>query len=73
MAQLVSRGLDRQVALRAMTLEPAHAIGMGDRLGSLEAGKRADLLIFDGDPFETTTKLQAVMLAGQIVHGELNQ
>ena len=72
-AQLVSRGLDRQVALRAMTLEPAHAIGMGDRLGSLEAGKRADLLIFDGDPFETTTKLQAVMLAGQIVHGELNQ
>ncbi|MEO0649397.1 MAG: amidohydrolase family protein, partial [Planctomycetota bacterium] len=71
--ELVAYGLDRQTALRALTLEPAHAIGMGERLGSLEAGKRADLLIFDGDPFETTTKLQAVMLAGKLVHGELNQ
>lgn len=72
-AKLVAYGLDRQVALRALTLEPAHAIGMEDRLGSIEAGKRADLLIFDGDPFETTTQLQAVLLGGEVVHGELYQ
>ncbi|MHC4263685.1 MAG: amidohydrolase family protein [Planctomycetota bacterium] len=71
--ELVAYGLDRQVALRALTLEPAHALDMGDHLGSLEAGKRADLLIFDGDPFETTTKLQAVLVAGDLVHGELYQ
>ncbi len=71
--QLVAYGLDRQVALRAMTLEPAEAIGMGHAIGSIEAGKRADLLIFDGDPFERTTKLQAVLLGGKLVHGELYQ
>lgn len=70
---LVAYGLDRQAALRAMTLEPAHAIGLGDELGSIEAGKRADLIIFDGDPFETTTRLKAVLLGGQLVHGELYQ
>ncbi|QDU65059.1 amidohydrolase family protein [Engelhardtia mirabilis] len=72
-AHMVAYGLDRQVALRAMTLEPAEALNVGALVGSIEAGKAANLLIFDGDPFEAQTELTAVMLEGEIVHGELDQ
>ena len=68
---LVAAGLDRATALRAMTLEPAELIGLGERLGSLSEGKDANLLLFDGDPFEATSSLKAVMLEGEFVHGEV--
>lgn len=71
--QMVAYGLDRQTALRAVTLEAAEALGVADRVGSLDAGKAANLLIFDGDPLEPQTELLAVMLDGAIVHGELEQ
>jgi hypothetical protein len=72
-ARLVTFGLDRQAALRAVTLEPALAIGLGERLGSIEVGKDANLLIFDGDPFEPSTTLDTVLLEGRVVHGEFQQ
>ncbi len=70
-ARLVRFGLPAQSALRALTLEPAQVLGMQDRIGSLEVGKRANLIVFDGDPFGATTKVSAVILDGNIVHGEL--
>ena len=70
---LVAQGLDRQAALAAMTLEPAHVLGLEERLGSLDTGKDANIVLWDGDPFEPQTKIKAVMLEGQVVFGELEQ
>ena len=70
--ELIGAGLSREAALRAMTLEPAEMIGLGERLGSLSAGKDANILFFKGDPFEPGTKIEAVMLEGEIVSGEVN-
>ncbi len=55
-----------------MTQEPADLLGVGERVGSLDSGKDANLLILNGDPFETSTRIQAVMLEGRIVFGEVN-
>jgi len=70
--ELVGAGLDRQTALRALTAEPAALLGVGDRLGTLEKGKDANLVFLSGDPFEPATKIQAVMLDGRFVFGEVN-
>jgi len=70
--EIWAAGLDRQVALRAVTQEPADLLGVGERVGSLDAGKDANLLILRGDPLETGTRVQAVILEGRIVFGEVN-
>jgi hypothetical protein len=70
--EIVAAGLDRDVALRAMTLEPAELLGLGERIGSLEAGKDANLIFLSGDPLDVGTKIEAVMLEGRIVHGEVD-
>jgi imidazolonepropionase-like amidohydrolase len=71
--EVVAYGLDRQVALRAVTLEAAGVLGLEERLGSLEKGKDANLLFLSGDPLEPTTRIEAVMLEGRFVHGEVQQ
>ncbi len=60
----VANGLPWNDALAAMTIEPAKIWGVADRLGSLEAGKRADLVIWDGDPLEVTSFPERVFLDG---------
>lgn len=70
--EMVAAGLDRKTALRAVTLEPAELLGVEKHVGSLEKGKDANLLFFSGDPLEPSTKLEAVMLDGKFVHGEVN-
>jgi hypothetical protein len=70
-AELVAAGLDRDAALRALTLEPAGVLGVDARLGSLDAGKDANLVFFDGDPLEPGTRVKAVMLEGRVVFGEV--
>ena len=67
---IVAAGLDRQVGLRAATLEAAEVLGMADRVGSLEVGKDANLIFFEGDPLEPSSRLRAVMLEGEFVQGE---
>lgn len=69
--EMVGYGLDRETALRAMTLEPAELMGVGDRVGSLTVGKDANLIFFEGDPFEPGTRVKAVMLEGEFVSGEV--
>jgi hypothetical protein len=65
---VVRFGLPRDVALRALTLEPAEVMGVAERLGSLEAGKDANLILFDGDPFQPETRIQMVILEGKNVY-----
>lgn len=69
--EIVSAGLPREAALRALTLEPAEMLGLSDRVGSIDVGKDANLLFFEGDPLEPSSKLKAVMLEGRFVHGEV--
>jgi len=70
---LVSAGLDRDVALASVTLEAANVLGLGERLGSLDQGKDANIVLWNGDPFEAGTEVKAVMLEGEFVHGEVDQ
>lgn len=60
----VAYGMDKQDALRAITIEPAEIFGVADRLGSLEPGKSATLFVCDGDPFETKTNVKHVFIGG---------
>ena len=70
--EVVNAGFSRELALRALTLEPAALLGVDDRLGSLEKGKDANLVFFSGDPLQATSRVQAVMLEGRLVFGEVN-
>jgi imidazolonepropionase-like amidohydrolase len=58
-------GLPKEEALRAITLYPAQIFGVDDRLGSLEPGKSASLILTDGDPLEIRTNIRAVFIAGE--------
>jgi imidazolonepropionase-like amidohydrolase len=64
----VREGLPYDAALRAITLNPAEIIGVADRVGSIEAGKDADLVVFDGDPFAVATKVKQVFINGETVY-----
>lgn len=63
----VSYGLDRAKALRSLTKKPAQILGIADKVGSLKKGKNADLVLFDGDPFEYTTHVSSVVADGKVV------
>jgi imidazolonepropionase-like amidohydrolase len=58
-------GLPRDEALKAITLYPAQILGVGDRLGSIETGKIADLIVTTGDPLEITTQVEQVYINGR--------
>lgn len=60
-------GLPFQDALAGITINAARIIGMEKRVGSLEAGKDADVVLFDGDPFEYTTHVCGVIINGVVV------
>ncbi len=60
----VAYGMDKQDALRAITIDAAEIFGVADRLGSIEVGKSATLFVCDGDPFETKTNVKHVFISG---------
>ncbi|MGH9380536.1 MAG: amidohydrolase family protein [Thermoanaerobaculia bacterium] len=62
-----ANGLAFEDTLAALTIEPARILGLEDRIGSLEPGKDADVAVFDGDPFEYTTRVCAVIINGRPV------
>jgi imidazolonepropionase-like amidohydrolase len=62
-----AHGLAKADALHAVTLGAARILGLDDRIGSIEPGKQADLALFDGDPFETTSHVCAVVVAGDVI------
>jgi len=65
-AALIKGGLKRDDALKAITLNPAKLLGLEKRIGSLEKGKDANILILTGDPFNATTKVDKVLIKGKV-------
>jgi imidazolonepropionase-like amidohydrolase len=61
----VSYGLPYSVALASVTINPAKIWGLADKIGSLEPGKDADLVIWSGDPLEVTSYATAVIIQGK--------
>ncbi len=62
-----AHGLPRDEALKAITLYPAEILGVAERVGSLEAGKDATLIITSGDPIETATQVEQAFIQGRQV------
>jgi imidazolonepropionase-like amidohydrolase len=77
-AMSVAWGLPRDKALRALTIDTAEILGVADQVGSLEVGKLANVVIWQGDPLELRTPVPRVFVAGRDVgphskHTELNE
>ncbi len=64
----VKEGLDRDTALRAMTINPAEILDLDERVGSLEVGKDGDVVIWDGDPLEIMSRARTVIIEGRQVY-----
>ncbi|MTI46776.1 MAG: amidohydrolase [Firmicutes bacterium] len=65
----VDAGMDEMEALRAITIYPAEILGISDRVGSLEIGKDADIVIFDGNPIlDVDCKTYATIINGKVVY-----
>jgi imidazolonepropionase-like amidohydrolase len=64
----VRDGLDRDTALRAITINPARVLGLDDRIGTLETGKLADLVVWSGDPLDVMQRARHVFIEGQQVY-----
>jgi len=62
-----ANGLGPERTLQALTLDAARILGIDDRTGSLDVGKRADLVVYDGDPFEYASHACVVVVGGEVV------
>ncbi len=67
-ALAVKDGLDRETALQALTINPARIAGVDDRLGSIEPGKDADLVIWSGDPLDVLSRAVRVFIDGAEIY-----
>ena len=67
-ALAVREGLDRDTALRAVTINPARIMRVADRIGSLVPGKDADLAIWSGDPFDVMSRVESAYIGGREVY-----
>jgi imidazolonepropionase-like amidohydrolase len=64
----VKEGLDRDAALRSLTINPARILNLDARVGSLEVGKDGDLVIWDGDPLDIMSRARTVVVEGRRVY-----
>lgn len=64
----VKEGLDRDTAMRALTINPARVAGVDDRVGSLVAGKDADLCVWSGDPLDVMSRVEHAFVDGRRVY-----
>jgi len=64
----VRHGMDRNEALKAITITPAEILDVAERVGSLEKGKDADIVVLSGDPLDVTTRVEKVILNGKTVY-----
>jgi imidazolonepropionase-like amidohydrolase len=64
----IKEGLDRETALRSVTINPARIIGVADRLGSIAAGKDADLVIWSGDPLDVMSRAERAYIEGREIY-----
>jgi imidazolonepropionase-like amidohydrolase len=63
-AHSVAFGLPPEEGLRSVTLYPAEILGLGEVMGSIEPGKRGDLLVTDGDPLQALTRIERMFIGG---------
>lgn len=71
-AALAAReGMDEEEALRSITINPARAINADHRVGSIEIGKDADIIIYNGHPFDLRNTVKLVMIDGKVVKNQL--
>jgi imidazolonepropionase-like amidohydrolase len=66
-AMAVKEGMDENEALKAITINAAEITGIDSRVGSIEAGKDADIVIFDGHPLELKSKVLSTIINGKVV------
>jgi imidazolonepropionase-like amidohydrolase len=66
-------GLPKEAALKAVTISAAQIFGVADKVGSLETGKRADVIVTDGDPLEIVTHVKRLFIGGEDISLETNQ
>jgi imidazolonepropionase-like amidohydrolase len=64
----VRNGVDRRLALEALTVVPARLLGLEDQIGSVTEGKLANLQILTGDPLQATSWVETVLLEGAVVY-----
>ena len=67
-ALAVKEGMDRDAALRSVTINPATVMGVADRVGSLAVGKDADLVLWSGDPIDLQSRALRVWIEGREVY-----
>ena len=60
-------GLSKEDALRAVTIYPAQILGLGDKLGTIEVGKVANIVVTDGDILEPRTNIKQMFIAGRLI------
>jgi imidazolonepropionase-like amidohydrolase len=69
----VAYGMSWDDALRAITLAPAEVMGVADRIGSLAVGRQANVVVWNGDPFEFSTAAERVYIRGKLQTGDSRQ
>ena len=69
-ALAAANGLSVRDALASVTIDAAKLLGIAERVGSIEAGKDADLALYDGDPFEYTTHCIGTVVSGELASSE---
>jgi imidazolonepropionase-like amidohydrolase len=67
-AMAMAHGLGHDRALRAVTINAAKLLGLDKEYGSLEPGKVADIVLYDGDPFENATHVVLTVMQGRVVY-----
>ena len=72
-AMAAAFGLPREVALKSVTIFPAEIFGVADRIGSLETGKIANIILTDGDPLEIITHVRRLFIGGEDISLDTNQ
>ena len=64
--------VEREQAIRWITANPAWIVGIEDRVGTLEPGKLADLVVWSGDPFSVYTRAELVFIGGELIYDRAN-
>jgi imidazolonepropionase-like amidohydrolase len=67
-ARLVRNGIPRDEAIQSITLHPAKFLGLGDRMGALEPGMDANILLLSGDPLDAGTWVEQSIIEGRVVY-----